>query len=69
MAHDNRGKVSLWQNPKRKENPKAPSYTGKVIAHRRIEEGEEIELALWPNDSDNPSAPAVTGKIQDKRDD
>jgi hypothetical protein len=69
MEYDNRGKVSLWRNSKRQENPNAPAYKGVIVAHRDIREGEELDLALWPNDSDNPRAPQVTGKVSDKRSD
>ena len=60
---DNRGQVSLW--PNESDNPKAPKYRGKVVAHRNIREGEELDIALWANQSDNPKAPKVKGKISD----
>ena len=63
--YDNRGQVSLWK-PK-SDNPKAPSYSGTVVAHRDIKEGETLAIALWPNKSDNDKAPKVTGKIQDRQ--
>jgi len=64
--YDNRGQVSLWKNES--DNEKAPVAKGKVVAHRNIREGEEIEIALWRNRSDNPKAPMMKGKISDKRD-
>ena len=58
---DNTGKASSW--PPRKQG--APRSV-KCFAHRNIREGEEFEVALWPNKSDNPKAPDYTGKVQDK---
>ena len=63
--YDNRGQVSLWKP--QTDHPKAPAASGKVIAHRDIKEGEELEIALWRNQSDNPRAPLMKGKISDKR--
>ena len=64
MPYDNRGKVSLW---KRDPNapPKAPALKGVAVAHRNIREGDEVEIALWRNESDNPKAPMMTGKLSD----
>lgn len=64
--YDNRGQVSLWKPDS--DNPKAPAAKGKVVAHRDIKEGEEVEIALWRNDSENPRAPLMKGKISDKPD-
>ena len=63
--YDNKGKVSLWK--RNSDNPKAPSYSGDVVAHRDIRAGEVLDLALWPNQSENPKAPQVTGKLGDKQ--
>ena len=61
--YDNRGQASLWRPQSR--NPKAPALSGKVIAHRDIREGEELDIVFWNNKSDNPKAPILQGKIQD----
>lgn len=63
--HDNRGKISLWKP--NSDNPKAPQARGKVVAHRDIKEGEELDIALWRNKSDNEKAPVMTGKLSDKQ--
>lgn len=63
--YDERGKVALWKPET--DNPKAPQAKGRVVAHRDIKEGEELDIALWRNQSDNPKAPVMTGKLSDKR--
>ena len=63
--YDDRGKVALWKPET--DNPKAPQAKGRVVAHRDIKEGEELDIALWRNQSDNPKAPVMTGKLSDKR--
>ena len=63
--YDERGKVALWKPET--DNPKAPQAKGRVVAHRDIKEGEELDIALWRNHSDNPKAPVMTGKLSDKR--
>ena len=65
MSYDNRGKVSLWKKDQNAPE-KAPILRGTVVAPRNIREGEEMEIALWKNDSSNPKAPALTGKLSDK---
>jgi hypothetical protein len=61
---DERGRGSLWEVTS--DHPKAPTYRGKVFAHRDIREGEELELSLWPNKSDNPKAPQIRAQLKDK---
>jgi len=61
MEYDNRGKVSLWKNDR---GGSGPILSGKVVAHRDIKEGEEIDIALWKRDASG-NQPVMTGKIQD----
>jgi hypothetical protein len=61
---DERGRGSLWKVTS--DHPKAPTYRGKLFAHRDIREGEELELSLWPNRSDNPKAPQMRAQLKDK---
>ena len=63
--YDNKGQVSIWGN-KDATNPKAPKWRGSFYAHRDIKAGEEIDIALWRNESDNPRAPVMKGKCGDK---
>jgi len=61
MSYDNTGKASSWP-------AKTPKHPRKIVcyAHRDMKEGEEFEVALWPNVSDNEKAPDYTGVVQNK---
>ncbi len=69
--YDDRGKVSIWKNES--DNPKAPKWSGSIIAHRNIREGEEIRIALWSaegnpkHENHNARAPWLRGKVSDKQ--
>lgn len=63
--YDNRGQIALW-GKKEDAGPNAPAAKGHFFAHRDIKEGEQIEVALWKNESDNPNAPLMKGKVSDK---
>jgi len=65
MEYDNRGQIALW-GKKPTDSDSAPAAKGHFFAHRDIKEGEQIEVALWKNDSDNPNAPKLKGKVSDK---
>lgn len=67
MSYDNKGKVSLWKNPAFEKGGKHPWVRGKAVAHRDIRAGEEIDVALWINQSENERAPNLTGKLSDPR--
>ena len=64
--YDNRGRVALWKS--KSNHPQAPAYTGTVIAHRDIKEGETVSIALWPNRTGNAKAPLIRGQISDRED-
>ncbi len=67
--YDNRGQAQLWSNKEGvQKNEKAPRWKGTFVAHRDIKEGEEVDIAMWANDSDNPRAPVMKGKISDRQD-
>lgn len=61
---NNLGKGALWK--RQATNERTPVYSGQVTAHRNIRAGEELDLALWINQSDNPKAPAYNVKLSDK---
>ena len=63
--YDNRGQIALWAK-KEDAPPNAPSVKGHFFAPRDIKEGEQLDVALWRNESDNPNAPLLKGKVSDK---
>jgi len=65
VEYDNSGQIALW-GKKPDAGPNAPSLKGHFFAHRDIRAGEQIEVALWKNESENPNAPLTKGKISDK---
>lgn len=65
MEYDNSGQIALW-GKKPDAGPNAPVAKGHFFAHRDIRAGEQIEVALWNNESDNPNAPRMKGKVSDK---
>jgi uncharacterized protein (DUF736 family) len=66
MAYERKqGTGSSFKNEKKKENPKAPDYTGYFIAHRDIKQGEEIPLAQWVTKS-KAGMSYLSNKISDK---
>jgi hypothetical protein len=67
VSYDNKGKVSLWKNEQHEAGSSKPWVRGKAYAHRDIKAGEEMEIALWLNDSQNERAPKLTGKLSDSR--
>lgn len=69
--YDNRGRVSVWHRDS--DNPKAPTFSGQVVAHRDIREGETIDIAMWSDKGHprhgehNPKAPMYSGRVSDPR--
>ena len=63
---DYNGTIQIWSN-KEATHEKAPKWQGNFVAHRDIKAGEEIDVALWRNDSNHPKAPVMKGKIGDRR--
>ncbi len=67
------GKVSIWSLEK--PEGRRPPLSGTVVAHRDIREGEEFEIAVWPNagyerdikEKGSSKKPRYTGKASDKR--
>lgn len=59
------GDVSAFKNDK-KGNEKAPDFRGTVIAHRAIQAGEKLDLALWTKTGTNGGW-FYSGKISDPR--
>lgn len=49
--------------PNDNTNDKAPVYAGTVVAHRRIEPGEELRLAFWQKDGRRGAF--LSGKMSD----
>lgn len=65
MDYDNRGQIALWSK-KPGDSDNAPLAKGHFFAHRDIKEGEQIDVALWKNDSKSANAPKLKGKVSDK---
>lgn len=66
MEYDNKGEIALW-GKRDGAGESAPVLKGSFYAHRDIKAGEQIDVALWRNESKNPKAPILTGKVSDKR--
>lgn len=60
---DKPGTGGVWNNES--TNPNAPTIKGHFFAHRDIQAGEKVELALFNNESTNERAPVYKVKVQD----
>lgn len=57
--YDNTGKGALWANGQWEAGSKAPKWTGKIVADRAIQPGEEIPLSVWPAERKGESSPVM----------
>ena len=66
MAYERKaGTGASFKNEKKKENPKAPDYTGNLTAHRDLKMGEEFALAQWATKS-KAGMNYLSNKLSDK---
>lgn len=57
------GTGGVWNN--QSDHPQSPEIDGHFFAHRDIQAGEKISIALYTNASENPQAPVYKVKVKD----